>query len=229
MGSHKFWSICSKFFELYFILKYCFKSKINKVDAVVQGCSVCEEEQCDGSVGFGGSPNERGETTLDAMVMDGKSMKVGAVANLRFIKEAISVARHVLDYTKHTLLVGDQATDFAISMGFQNQSISTTRNEEMINEWRNKSCQPNYWVNVFPSPEGSCGPYEKISPLPKSEIFQISNSPVNEQNHDTIGMIAIDKNSNIAVGTSTNGLTYKIPGRVGDSPIPGSGGYAENK
>lgn len=194
----------------------------------MQGCTVCEEGLCDEYIGFGGSPNELAETTLDAMVMDGKSMKVGAVGNLRFIKEAISVARHVLDYTKHTLLVGDQATEFAISMGFENQSLSTSRNEEIINEWLSENCQPNYWVNVVPNPESSCGPYEKIFPLP-TENFQVLPPPGDIHNHDTVGMIAIDKNSNIAVGTSTNGLTYKLPGRVGDTPIPGAGGYADNK
>lgn len=152
------------------------------------------------------------------MVMDGSSMRVGAVANLRFIKEAVAVARHVLDYTKHTLLVGNQATEFAISMGFKNQSLSAPRNDQMINEWRSNNCQPNYWRNVFPSSENNCGPYEKIFPVIKK--YEAITSQVDEHNHDTIGMIAIDKENNFAVGTSTNGLTYKLPGRVGDSPIP---------
>lgn len=144
-------------------------------------------------------------------------MRVGAVANLRFIKEAISVARHVLDYTKHTLLVGDQATDFAESMGFTRQNLSTSRNDEIMNNWKTNNCQPNYRRNVLPEPETSCGPYVKIeAPLRNYQVLP----PFDEHNHDTIGMIAIDKQSNIAVGTSTNGATYKIPGRVGDSPIP---------
>lgn len=168
----------------------------------------------------GGSPNEEGETTLDGMIMDGKTMKVGAVAGLRYIKEAISVARHVFDYTKHTLLVGDQATEFAVKMGFQKQTLSTPFNEELINEWKNRNCQPNYWQNVLPLPETTCGPYEKV------KLSEVKNetpsvvSPVDSQNHDTIGMVVIDWNGNVAAGTSTNGLTYKIPGRVGDSPIP---------
>lgn len=153
------------------------------------------------------------------MVMDGKSMKVGAVANLRFIKEAISVARHVLDYTKHTLLVGDQATQFAITMGFKNQTLSTSRNDEIIDDWIKNNCQPNYWMNVQPIPENSCGPYQKVAAVPAREFSVVATS-IDEHNHDTIGMIAIDKEENVAVGTSTNGLTYKIPGRVGDSPIP---------
>lgn len=143
-------------------------------------------------------------------------MRVGAVASLRFIKEAISVARHVLDHTTHTLLVGEQATNFAILMGFERQNLSTSRNDELMNNWKDKNCQPNYWRNVLPAPEGSCGPYQKAQ---VTENYQVLPS-ADETNHDTIGMVAIDKEANIAVVTSTNGMTYKIPGRVGDSPIP---------
>ncbi len=72
-------------------------------DAIEQGCSVCEDQQCDHTVGFGGSPDENGETTLDAMMMDGQTFNVGAVANMRRIKSAISVARKVLEHTSHSV------------------------------------------------------------------------------------------------------------------------------
>jgi len=203
-----------------------YRQKRSAMDAVEEGCTVCEVEQCDTDVGYGGSPDEEGETTLDSMIMDGKTMKAGAVAGLRNIKEAISVARHVFQYTKHTLLVGDQATEFAIKMGFQKQSLSTSYNEEVINNWKNRNCQPNYWQNVVPLPETTCGPYEKVVSI--QDIIQDISPPVDVHNHDTIGMVVIDGNGDVAAGTSTNGLTYKIPGRVGDSPIPGSGAYADN-
>lgn len=147
-------------------------------------------------------------------------MNVGAVAGLRNIKEAISVARHVFDYTKHTLLVGDEATEFAVKMGFQKQTISTPYNDELINDWKNRNCQPNYWQNVMPSPETTCGPYEKMESIQDNNKIQVLMPSADDHNHDTIGMVVIDGNQNIAAGTSTNGLTYKIPGRVGDSPIP---------
>ena len=82
------------------------------IDAVEQGCSRCEVDQCDGTVGYGGSPDESGETTLDAMIMDGVSYDVGAVSDLRRVKEAISVARAVMTYTKHTMLTGESATRY---------------------------------------------------------------------------------------------------------------------
>jgi len=107
---------------------------------------VCEREQCDTTVGYGGSPDENGETTLDAMIMDGKTMNIGAVAALREIKDAISVAKHVLYNTKHTLIVGDQATNFAVSMGFKRESLSTTESQEIWQNWKNRNCQPNFWL-----------------------------------------------------------------------------------
>ncbi|KAK9291638.1 hypothetical protein L1049_019587 [Liquidambar formosana] len=79
------------------------------VDAVVEGCSACEVLRCDGTVGPGGSPDENGETTIDALIMDGVTMEVGAVAAMRYVKDGIRAARLVMEHTKHTLLVGDQA------------------------------------------------------------------------------------------------------------------------
>ncbi|XP_053685340.1 N(4)-(Beta-N-acetylglucosaminyl)-L-asparaginase [Sabethes cyaneus] len=205
------------------------------IDALVEGCSVCEREQCDGTVGYGGSPDENGETTLDAMIMDGTTMNVGAVAALREVKHAIAVARHVLENTKHTLLVGDQATEFAVMMGFQRESLQTERSKGMWQDWKNNHCQPNFWTNVIPSPSMSCGPYEPISVNSIDQHFL--SAPSNEAdrahqygryNHDTIGMIVIDSDSHVVAGTSTNGARNKIPGRVGDSPIAGSGAYADS-
>lgn len=73
-------------------------------------------------------------------------MNVGAVAALRNVKDAIAVARFVLENTKHTLLVGELATNFAIQMGFQNESLQTDNSRNIFNNWRNTECQPNYWI-----------------------------------------------------------------------------------
>lgn len=94
--------------------------------------------------GYGGSPDERGETSLDAMIMDGRTMEMGAVADLRRINSAIKVARHVLEHTKHSLLVGHAAEDFANEMGFQNESLVTPESTQEWMQWRAKSCQPNF-------------------------------------------------------------------------------------
>ncbi|XP_054721661.1 N(4)-(Beta-N-acetylglucosaminyl)-L-asparaginase-like isoform X2 [Uloborus diversus] len=196
------------------------------LDAVEEGCSQCEREQCDFTVGFGGSPDESGETTLDAMIMDGSTHDVGAVADLRRIKNAISVARRVLENTNHTLLVGHQATEFAIKMGFKEENLSTPDSIKKWEQWKEGNCQPNYWKNVMPDPKHFCGPYKRCN---TSQSLSDNNVKIKygEYNHDTVGMIVIDKNKKIAAGTSSNGAIHKIPGRVGDSPIPGSGAYVD--
>ncbi|KFM67216.1 putative N(4)-(beta-N-acetylglucosaminyl)-L-asparaginase, partial [Stegodyphus mimosarum] len=201
------------------------------LDAVESGCSQCEIEQCDHTVGYGGSPDESGETTLDAMIMDGVTHDVGAVADLRRIKSAISVARKVLENTEHTLLVGDQATQFALSMGFKEENLSTPFSIQLWKNWKMDKCQPNFWRNVHPDPKASCGPY-KASGRTNVQLKSNTNhsqSKFSINNHDTIGMIAIDKDGKIAGGTSSNGAKFKIPGRVGDSPIPGSGAYVDQE
>ncbi|XP_065579870.1 N(4)-(Beta-N-acetylglucosaminyl)-L-asparaginase-like isoform X2 [Artemia franciscana] len=201
-----------------------YKKGGSALDAIERGCSKAEEMQVDGTVGWGGSPDENGESTLDALIMDGPTHDVGAVANLHRIKNAISVARKVLEHTRHSFLVGESATDFAKQMGFKEENISSANSINMWQIWKNSSCQPNFWKNVVPDSSESCGPY-----YPKTADDDRNEMPVNgdRYNHDTIGMIAIDKYGRIACGTSTNGSKFKIPGRVGDSSIVGSGCYAD--
>ncbi|XP_072151552.1 probable isoaspartyl peptidase/L-asparaginase 3 isoform X3 [Setaria viridis] len=243
------------------------------VDAVVAGCSACEVLRCDGTVGPGGSPDENGETTLDALIMNGvtavlpthatvhvdilfqfiATMEIGAVAAMRYVKDGIKAAKLVMDHSLHTLLVGEKATDFAISMGLPGPiNLSSPESLEKWANWRQNHCQPNFWKNVAPA--GSCGPYRPINLAQaldsvKHEVegsqggvcqdwFQSDNllEPINSHlkfidrhNHDTISMAVIDKMGHIAVGTSTNGATFKIPGRVGDGPIPGSSSYGDDE
>lgn len=197
----------------------------DRLDALEAGCSQCEMLQCDGTVGYGGSPDENGETTLDALMFDGVTMSMGAVAGLRRIKHAISVARRVLEHTSHSLLVGSLATEFARQMGFKEELLETNKSLSIWKKWKENHCQPNFWKNVYPDPRQFCGPYQSVG---LNSVYYNSPYHFNKQNHDTIGMIIIDKNQNIAAGTSTNGASHKIPGRVGDSPIPGAGAYGDN-
>lgn len=196
------------------------------LDAVEQGCSQCEQDQCDGTVGYGGSPDEDGETTLDALIIDGPRYAMGAVGDLRRVKRAISVARAVMERSTHTFLVGEKATQFAVEMGFQEESLATNHSKQMWRDWQEGHCQPNYRQNVVPDPRTSCGPYR-----PAEQLSAEGERPsaANELNHDTIGMVVIDTQKRLAAGTSTNGMNHKIPGRVGDSPIPGAGAYADQE
>ncbi|TRX94262.1 hypothetical protein FHL15_004729 [Xylaria flabelliformis] len=192
------------------------------LDAVELGCSTCEANQCDGSVGYGGSPDENCETTLDAMIMDGTTMKSGSVAALRRIKNAIGVARAVLEHTTHTMLAGELATDFAVSNGFVAENLTTPESAASCAEWKAGGCQPNYRINTTPDPTSSCGPYSPVQLNSSSEDYTSRL-----QGHDTISMIVLHTSGTMAAGTSTNGASRKVPGRVGDGPITGSGSYVD--
>ncbi|XP_053989075.1 N(4)-(Beta-N-acetylglucosaminyl)-L-asparaginase-like [Hylaeus anthracinus] len=204
-----------------------YNQKRSALDAIEESCSLCEQQRCRKTVGYGGSPDESGETTLDALIMDGVTMDVGGVGLLRNIKNAISVARKVLENTKHSLLGGELAAQFALEMGFKEESLQTEESKKMWLDWKKNNCQPNFWKNVAPDPKKSCGPYRSVNTM--NNNIEEHESYVNEENHDTIGVIAIDSKGHIAAGTSTNGARNKIPGRIGDSPIAGAGAYADQK
>ncbi|CAN1798801.1 Probable isoaspartyl peptidase/L-asparaginase 3, partial [Linum perenne] len=213
-------------------------SGLSAVDSVVEGCSVCEVLRCDGTVGPGGSPDENGETTIDAMIMNGVTMEVGAVGAMRYVTDGIRAAKLVMEYSKHTFLVGEKASVFAISMGLQGPTnLSSSDSIEKWNAWRDNGCQPNFRDNVLPA--NGCGPYHAKDSIDKqrvecskpisTEVIQPRSSLVGRHNHDTISMAVIDRLGNIAAGTSTNGATFKIPGRVGDGPITGSAAYTDSE
>lgn len=107
-------------------------------------------------------------------------------------------------------------------MGFERQNLSTAQSLQSWENWKANKCQPNYWVNVLPNPKLSCGPYSLNGTSSTRE------EPKRGVGHDTIGMIVVDSLSNFTVGTSTNGKAFKIAGRVGDSPIIGSGAFVDN-
>ncbi|KAJ4846959.1 hypothetical protein Tsubulata_048003, partial [Turnera subulata] len=190
---------------------------LSAVDAVVEGCSACEELRCDGTVGPGGSPDENGETTIDALVMDGVTMDVGAVAAMRYVKDGIKAAKLVMQHTKHTLLVGEQASAFAISMGLPGPTnLSSPESMEKWTKWKENRCRPNFRKNVVPS--DNCGPYHLKAKNGITEECGLmgfvapTSSHIGPHNHDTIAMAVFDKWGHVAVGTSTNGATFKIPG-----------------
>ena len=186
---------------------------------------------CIETVAARGSPDEAGETTLDAMVMDGQTQDIGAVGALRGVRDAAAAARMVLERTQHTLLVGDQATAFALQMGLSPgpANLSTPESADEHRLWLDAKCQPNYRRNVSPDPEKSCGPYRATAAAAASEDsrqpFKRASADVARDNHDTIAMFATDAAGRLFGATSTNGARGKIPGRVGDSPIPGAGLY----
>lgn len=205
------------------------------------GCTTCEVNQCDTSVGYGNHPDSAGGVTLDAMIMDGQSFNVGSVAFLSKYRNAASIARMVLEYTTHTLLVGEGAEAFAAMMGAEVQNTVTPESMQVYEDWVTGSCQPNFYANL-PGSTVSCPPY---APPPRSRHNSLAtptttttpntrttpsslerlhvNATVwaSRDNHDTIGMVAVDAEGRMACGTTTNGANHKVRGRVGDSPIAG--------
>jgi N4-(beta-N-acetylglucosaminyl)-L-asparaginase len=211
------------------------------LDAAEAGCAFCEATQCDTTVGWGNHPDSTGETTLDAIIIDGTNMNIGGVAYLRTVKNAISAARKVLHYSRHTILAGQGASNFSTMMGIPQADLHSNASIDDFDAWLAASCQPNFFANVY-NGSTSCPPYTAIptpepSVMPAQHAAVTSNAKtapkpaseyVSQYNHDTIGMCVLDAAGNIAAGASSNGANHKVAGRVGDVPIVGAAVYADN-
>ncbi|XP_077992853.1 N(4)-(beta-N-acetylglucosaminyl)-L-asparaginase-like [Glandiceps talaboti] len=202
----------------------------SSVDAIEETINECERDRQTFRQMVGNGIDNNGEQTLDALIMDGKSHDVGAVGGLRRANNAITVARYVMENTRHNLLVGDSASDFAHKFGnLPDESLHTDLLKDKYERWLSKECQPSYWENVTPDPTTSCGPFSPNQTSNKRSSVEMNGLDVDEfEYHDTMGLVITDKNHDVAVGTSTTGTTYKIAGRVGDGAIVGSGAYVDN-
>ncbi len=173
------------------------------LDAIEKGINVVEEDVTIRSVGIGGIPNFEGEVELDAAIMDGRSLRCGAVAAVRRVKHPISLARKVMEETPHVFIVGDNALKLA--RFFKMEEIDLPL-KEAYEEYLKKKKNAN------------------IRGYDRESFKHLRDYIIG---HDTIGMIAFKEG--FAAGVSSSGLGLKIPGRVGDSPIIGAGLYASNE
>lgn len=187
------------------------------VDAVEKAANIIEIDPEDISVGYGGLPNEQGIVQLDASFMDGKTYSAGAVACLENIKTPSSVARLVMEHTDHVLLVGAGALEFAKAWGFKEENLLTEKARKIWLRWKEEMSQIDDW-----------GMPEHLQNIEKRESYW-RNFPEVEHHYGTTNVLAIDKNGNIAGCTTTSGLSFKLNGRVGDSPIIGAGLYVDNE
>jgi N4-(beta-N-acetylglucosaminyl)-L-asparaginase len=186
------------------------------LDAVVAGVNLVEEDPNDRSVGYGGLPNERGVVQLDASVMHGPTRGAGSVAALEGIKTPSRVAKLVMERTDHVLLVGRGAQEFALTMGFQKEDLLTDAAREIWLRWKTQLNPDDDWIS----------PEERI---PDSGSSDRSATPGGMlKHHGTINCNAVNTKGEISGVTTTSGLSFKIPGRVGDSPIIGAGLYVDN-
>ena len=179
----------------------------SSLDAVVAGAEVVELDPDDSSVGYGGLPNEEGVVQLDASVLSGKHRKCGAVGALERIKTPSRVARLVLERTKHVMLVGEGALRFARAHGFEEENLLTEKSRLEWLKWKESMSTQDDWE---PPADGV---YREREKRPTG----------------TINVLAVDSAGDVAGCTSTSGLAFKIPGRLGDSPIIGAGLYVDNE
>ena len=188
------------------------------IDAVEATTKLVEINPKDDSVGYGGIPNLLGEVELDASIMDGKTLKTGAVGAVKGYLHVISLARKVMEETPHVMLVGSGAELFADAMGFKKQNLLTKEAKAAYQSFLKKYVgepkegeQP--WYVKYDVDFGLRDWYDKLS----------------DKQHGTVNIIAIDKKSNICSGVSTSGTAFKFPGRLGDSPIIGAGNFCDNR
>jgi N4-(beta-N-acetylglucosaminyl)-L-asparaginase len=185
------------------------------LDAVEKATNIIEDDAEDMSVGLGGLPNERGVVQLDASIMDGKTYSAGSVSSLESIRHASSAARLVMEQTDHVMLVGPGALEFALSWGLEEEDLLTDKGREQWLRWRAGHSDRDDW-----------GPPDHMK---KEDERGAALESEWADTHGTVNVLAVDNNRDIAGITSTSGLAYKIPGRIGDSPIIGAGLYVDNQ
>jgi len=176
------------------------------LDAAVEGVKIQELDPADQSVGYGGLPNADGVVQLDASCMHGPTKRAGAVGCLENIKTPSEVAKLILTYTNHIFLVGEGAKRFALSYGFKEEDLLTDASRQAWLEWRANLNATDNWLDV------------------PDHAPMVVHPPTG-----TINCDAVTPTGDIASITTTSGLSWKIPGRVGDSPIIGAGQYCDNE
>ncbi len=198
------------------------------LDAVVAAATVLEDDPDEHSVGYGGLPNEEGEVELDASVMHGPTRRAGSVASVRRIKNVARLAKTVMERTNHVMIVGEGARRFAVAQGFEEMNLLTDYSRRAWLAW--KASTSINWRPGTDSPEWQ----EKMAMLfedtPEDrELRAYAESVIAHPPTGTISCMAVDEKGDISATTTTAGLAWKIPGRVGDSPIIGAGCCVDNE
>jgi N4-(beta-N-acetylglucosaminyl)-L-asparaginase len=218
------------------------KSGGDTLEAAVAAVTVVEDDPNDDSVGYGGLPNEEGEVELDASVMHGPTRRAGSVASVRRIKNVARLAKTVMERTNHTMIVGDGARRFAVAEGFEEMNLLTEHSRKKWLAW--KAATSFNWRPGVDSPEwngksAAAGKHVMLE-LPEfrerladicdhdealmARAMEVIRHPVT----GTINCLAVNEKGEISGTTTTSGLSWKIPGRVGDSPIIGAGLYVDS-
>ena len=207
------------------------KSGADTLDAVIAGVNIVEEDPNDHSVGYGGLPNEEGVVELDASVMHGPSRRCGSVASIRNVKTPSKVAKTVMQETDHIMLVGDGATRFAKEMGFPQVELLTDDARLAWMVWKKSLRDPeghSNWSSELEAGKPSAW-LRKAFPGVDADKLAWAEQVALHPPTGTINCLAVNAKAEMSGVTTTSGLAWKIPGRVGDSPIVGAGLYVDQE
>ena len=188
------------------------------LDALIAGVNIVELDPLDTSVGYGGLPNAEGVVQLDASCMHGPRRRAGAVACIEGVRTPSLVAQKVMDHTDHHLIVGKDAQTFARNMGFTIEAdLNTERSRAQWLEWKRRT-DPLHYLD----------PIKREAALRQVEQDMIDEGLIDPHHfYGTINCNGVNAKGEICGVTTTSGLAWKIPGRVGDSPILGAGLYVD--
>lgn len=189
------------------------------LDAVEATLHVFEEDP-HFNAGKGSVFTREGKNEMDAAIMDGATLRAGAVAGVQRVRSPISAARAVMEKSPHVMIAGKGADDFAASVGLKMEEPSYFFTES---RWQGLVRQLKQ--EGLPIPPRPAGVPPDGALIPVAVLDESDESGV----HGTTGVVVLDRNGNIAAGTSTGGMQGKMPGRIGDSPIIGAGTYASNQ
>ena len=188
------------------------------LNAAIAGVNIIELDPEDDSVGYGGLPNANGVVQLDASVMHGPLKRTGAVACLEGVRTPSLVAQKVMEETDHHLLVGPDAQHFARTFGFKiEDDLNTEKSRRLWREWKHRT-DPEHYVN----PKARAEAWRRVGRAMVAEGLIDA-----EHYYGTVNCLGVTAKGEVAGVTSTSGLAWKIPGRVGDSPILGAGLYVD--
>jgi N4-(beta-N-acetylglucosaminyl)-L-asparaginase len=203
------------------------------LDAVIAGVNIVELDPNQTSVGYGGLPNEDGVPELDASVMHGPTRRCGAVAAIRGIKTPSKIAKLVMDHTTHEMIVGEGALRFAKAFGYQEEDLLTEKSRLAWLVWKQSLRSPstfNNWISMdqnLNTPDIPLKRLKAMFPRVDDETLAWAWDKALHPPYGTINCLALNEKGEMSGVTTTSGLAWKIPGRVGDSPIIGAGLYLD--
>jgi N4-(beta-N-acetylglucosaminyl)-L-asparaginase len=193
------------------------------LDAVIAAVTVVEDDPNDDSVGYGGLPNEEGVVELDASVMHGPTRRAGSVGSVQRIKNVARLAKTVMERTNHIMLVGDGARRFAVDEGFEEINLLTEHSRKIWLAWKARTSFN--WRPGTDSPEWKATVAQIFDNDPEQIAYAMR--VINRPPTGTINCLSVNEKGEVSGTTTTSGLAWKIPGRVGDSPIIGAGLFVD--